>query len=250
MKAKKFTLTYFPFEEIKTLLQSKQIQLPEQKDRGGDHPMADHTPQQEEKLFYEAMKGVTPISKENRVEKNQKISVPPKFREKEELEALSRLTHLIQNGTGFNLMDTPEYIEGTGYHIHPDVARRLHRGEFSIQAHIDLHGLKVEEAKEAFEEFLKWAVTHNKRGLLIIHGRGLSSPSEPVLKKKVVEWLTHGPWRKWMVAYASARKCDGGLGATYVLLRGRPVTRRLRRRRKSSSAELNHPTSRKKENGN
>lgn len=250
MKAKKSALTYFPFEEIKTLLQSKQIQLPKQKEREDDHPRVDLTPQQEEKLFYEAMKGVTPISKENRVEKSPKISVPPKFREKEELEALSRLTHLIQHGTGFNLMDTPEYIEGTGYHIHPDVARRLHRGEFSIQAHIDLHGLKVEEAKEAFEEFLKWAVTHNKRGLLIIHGRGLSSPSEPVLKKKVVEWLTHGPWRKWVVAYASARKCDGGLGATYVLLRGRPVTRRLRRRRKASSGELNYPSSREKEDGN
>ncbi len=250
MKPKKSTLTYFPFEEIKAIIKSKQIKLPEQKERDGVHPMTNLTPQQEEKLFYEAMKGVTPISKENRVEKSQKISVPPKFREKEECDALSRLTHLIRHGTGFNLMDTPEYIEGTGYHIHPEVARQLHRGEFSIQAHIDLHGLKVEEAKEAFEEFLKWAVTYNKRGLLVIHGRGLSSPQEPILKKKVVEWLTHGPWRKWVVAYASARKCDGGLGATYILLRDRPVTKRLRRRPKSSSAKLNHSSSQEKENGN
>ncbi len=239
MKTQKSTLTYFPFEDIKAILKSKQIKLPEQKENHGINPMRDLTPQQEEKLFYEAMKGVTPISRETRVEKNPKITAPPNFREKEESETLSRLTHLVQRGTGFNLMDTPEYIEGTGYHIHPEVARQLHRGEFSIQAHIDLHGLKVEEAKEVFEEFLKWAVTYNKRGLLIIHGRGLSSPQEPVLKKKVVEWLTHGPWRKWVVAYASARKCDGGLGATYVLLRGRPVTKRLRRRPKSSSVKLN-----------
>jgi len=27
-----------------------------------------------------------------------------------------------------------------------------------------------------------------------------------------VEWLTHGAWRKWVVAYASARSCDGGAG--------------------------------------
>ncbi len=249
MKVKKSTLTYFPFQEIKTLLQSRQIQLPKQTKRSGSNPMEDLTPQQEEELFYEAMKGVTPIPKENRVGKGPKITVPPKFREKEESEALSRLIHLIKYGKGFNLMDTPEYIEGTGYHIHPDVARRLHRGDFSIQAHIDLHGLRVEEAKEAFEEFLKWAVTHNKRGLLIIHGRGLSSPSEPVLKKKVVEWLTHGPWRKWVVAYSSARKCDGGLGATYVLLRGHPVTKRLRQRPKSSSTELNLHSFREKENG-
>ncbi len=248
MKTKKSNLTYFPFQEIKALLESKQIQLREQKEGDGAYPIVDISPQQEEELFYEAMKGVTPIPRENRIEKSPKITAPPGFREKEESEALSRLTHLLKYGNGFNLMDTPEYIEGTGYHVHPDIARRLHRGDFSIQAHIDLHGLKVEEAKETFEEFLKWAVTNNKRGLLIIHGRGLSSPSEPVLKKKVVEWLTHGPWRKWVVAYASARKCDGGLGATYVLLRGRPLTKRLRQRLKSSSSKL-YQYSREKENG-
>jgi DNA-nicking Smr family endonuclease len=76
---------------------------------------------------------------------------------------------------------------------------------------------------------LKWAVTTGKNGVLVIHGRGLSSPEEPKLKGKVVEWLTRGPWRKWVVAYASARSCDGGAGATYVLLRRYPATRRLRK---------------------
>jgi DNA-nicking Smr family endonuclease len=107
----------------------------------------------------------------------------------------------------------------------------LHQGEFSIQAFVDLHGLYVRDAQEVFEEFLKRAVTTGKRGILIVHGRGLSSPSEPILKKKVIEWLTHGPWRKWVVAYSSARRCDGGAGATYVLLRKRPVSKRYKIRR-------------------
>ena len=135
-------------------------------------------------------------------------------------------------GIGFNIFDTPEYIEGTGYNVHPEIARRLHRGDFSIQAHVDLHGLTADDAKEVFEKFAKWAVMTGKRGVLIIHGRGLSSPSEPVLKKKVVEWLTRGLWRKWVIAYASARSCDGGAGATYVLLRQRPVSKRLKTRSK------------------
>ena len=104
-------------------------------------------------------------------------------------------------------------------------------GDYSIQAFVDLHGLIVEDAKEVFEKFLKWAVITEKTGVLIVHGRGLSSPSEPVLKKKVVEWLTHGPWRKWVAAYSSARICDGGAGATYVLLRPRPVSKRFKKRR-------------------
>jgi DNA-nicking Smr family endonuclease len=137
----------------------------------------------------------------------------------------------VRYGIGFNVSETPEYIEGTGYNVSPSIAKRLHRGDFSIQAHVDLHGLRVEDAKETFEEFLNRAVTTGKRGVLIVHGRGLSSPSEPILKNKVKEWLTRGPWRKWVVAYSSARRCDGGAGATYVLLRQRPVSKRSKIRR-------------------
>ncbi|MFH0813346.1 MAG: Smr/MutS family protein, partial [Pseudomonadota bacterium] len=136
-------------------------------------------------------------------------------------------------GTGFHVADTPEYIEGTGYHVHPEIAKRLHRGDFSIQAHLDLHGLIVEEAKEVFDQFMKWVAIHGKTGVLVTHGRGLSSPTEPVLKRKVEEWLTRGPWRKWVVAYTSARLCDGGAGATYVLLRPRPVSKRFKVRKTS-----------------
>jgi hypothetical protein len=33
------------------------------------------------------------------------------------------------------------------------------------------------------------------------------------------------------MAYASARACDGGAGATYVLLRERPLKRRFRKKK-------------------
>ena len=85
------------------------------------------------------------------------------------------------------------------------------------------------EASEVFENFLRGAVTSGKRAVLIIHGRGLSSPGEPVLKNKVNEWLTRGHWRKWVIAYASAQSYDGGTGATYVLLRHRPVSKRKKK---------------------
>jgi DNA-nicking Smr family endonuclease len=176
------------------------------------------------------MEGVRPISRKNYVEKICQIELPKSSRDKEDADTLEKLTDLVRYGRGFNVADTPEYIEGTGYNIHPFVAKRLHRGEYSIQAFIDLHGLFAEDAKEVFERFLKWAVTTGKTGVLIVHGRGLSSPSEPVLKKKVIEWLTRGPWRKWVAAYSSARICDGGAGATYVLLRPRPTSKRSKKR--------------------
>jgi DNA-nicking Smr family endonuclease len=88
----------------------------------------------------------------------------------------------------------------------------------------------VEDAQNAFENFIKDSIATGKRAVLIVHGRGLSSPDRPVLKTKVVEWLTRGPFRKWVIAFSSARSFDGGAGATYVLLRQRPLTRRYRKK--------------------
>ncbi len=148
-----------------------------------------------------------------------------------EYESLVQLKELVKYGTGFVVSLTPEYIEGTANNVSPEVARRLHRGNFSIQAHIDLHGLGVHDAHQAFEGFLNKSIMAGKRAVLIIHGRGLSSPYEPVLKTKVYQWLTIAPWHKWVIAFTSARLCDGGTGATYVLLRQQPLTKRFRKKK-------------------
>ena len=68
---------------------------------------------------------------------------------------LDALEKWVRHGKGFIVAQTPEYIEGKADRVHPVVLERLHRGDFSIQAHIDLHGLTVAGAYEAFEKFLK-----------------------------------------------------------------------------------------------
>jgi len=228
MKSFKSSLTFKSFQDLKASLKNRSFPLPKRAPtRLMDHGEKQN-PELEEELFKKAMEGVAPISRDNYVERIFQPGMPESSSRREDAETLEKLADLVKYGKGFNVADTPEYIEGTNYRVHPTVAKRLHRGEYSIQAFVDLHGLLAEDAKEVFEKFLKWAVTTGKTGVLIIHGRGLSSPSEPVLKKKVVEWLTHGPWRKWVAAYCSARVCDGGAGATYVLLRPRPISKRLK----------------------
>jgi DNA-nicking Smr family endonuclease len=142
------------------------------------------------------------------------------------------LRRLVAEGSGFVVCDTPEYMEGVGYRAPPGIAERLHRGDFSVQAHLDLHGLTVAAAEAEFDGFMQASIRTGKSAVLIIHGRGLSSPGEPVLKTKVSQWLGSGRWCKWVVAFTSARMCDGGAGACYVLLRRRPLKRRRTRRRK------------------
>jgi DNA-nicking Smr family endonuclease len=192
-------------------------------------PAGPRTPISEEEAFAEAMAGVQRIDW-NHVSGTVPKPLPPAAGPEREEDGTDRLRLLVDCGRGFMVADTPEYMEGVGCLAPPQITRRLHRGDFSVQAHLDLHGLTVGGAREAFDAFMRQSVLDGLRAVLIIHGRGLSSPAEPVLKTRVAEWLTSGYWRKWVVAFTSARMCDGGSGASYVLLRRRPLSKRHRRR--------------------
>ncbi|MFC1828250.1 Smr/MutS family protein [Thermodesulfobacteriota bacterium] len=232
MKPSKPRGTYKPFKDLKTMLEGRSLpaarppaaRLPKSRKQKTD-------PEDEKRIFKEAMADVRPISRTGCIEIDFEKTPPDGPNDNSDAEALLKLENLVKHGKGFVVADTPEYIEGRGYRVSPEITRRLHRGDFSIQAHIDLHGLSVEDAHNAFEAFLMDSIQTGKRAVLIVHGRGLSSPDKPVLKSKLIEWLTKGPWRKWVIAFSSARSCDGGAGATYLLLRERPMTKRFRKKK-------------------
>jgi DNA-nicking Smr family endonuclease len=220
-----------PFKNLKALLEGKSLALqpapaPASGQSNEDPP--DRRP--DHMIFKEAMADVKRISRTKCA-----AQIPPKSERRgtsiisPETESVAQLKKLVKYGTGFVVSLTPEYSEGMAQGINPEVARRLHRGDFSIQDHIDLHGLRVHDAHQAVDDFLSQSTMTGKRGVLIIHGRGLSSPAEPILKSKVYRWLTTSPWHKWVIAFTSARLCDGGAGATYVLLRRKPLTKRFRK---------------------
>jgi DNA-nicking Smr family endonuclease len=116
-----------------------------------------------------------------------------------------------------------------------EVLRRLHGGRYAIQDHLDLHGLTVAEAAPVLERFIHRSIERGFRAVLVVHGRGLTSPGRPVLKQKVLQWLTRGALQKWVIALTSARSCDGGAGATYVLLRRHPMTKSRRKKLRASN---------------
>jgi DNA-nicking Smr family endonuclease len=99
----------------------------------------------------------------------------------------------------------------------PDtLLRKLRRGQFSVDAEIDLHGLTSPQARNALREFIAYEVTRGARCVRVIHGKGLGSgPRGPVLKNVVNIWLRRA---EVVLAFGSARPLDGGSGAVYVLL--------------------------------
>jgi DNA-nicking Smr family endonuclease len=96
--------------------------------------------------------------------------------------------------------------------------RKLRRGHWKIQDHLDLHGHTAAEARILTAAFLAHALRNGLRCVRIVHGKGLSSPNrEPVLKKKLSGWLAQ---RDEVLAYCQAPQTEGGGGAVLVLLRG------------------------------
>lgn len=114
-------------------------------------------------------------------------------------------------------METGEELVYLRPGISRQTLRRLRRGDWVVQAELDLHGLTRYEAKPELVEFLHACQRCGIRCVRIIHGKGLRSRNrEPVLKQHVRHWLM---LRDEVLAFVQARPADGGGGAVIVLLK-------------------------------
>jgi DNA-nicking Smr family endonuclease len=137
-----------------------------------------------------------------------------------DLDAVDELRALVDGDAPFDLSDSDEFIEGCVAGLDPAVVRKLRRGDYAVQGHVDLHGLRRDEAKAAVDRFLRDARAAGKRCVLLVHGRGSHSKDQvPVLKDALRTWLATARFGRYVLAFATARPQDGGAGAVYVLLR-------------------------------
>ncbi|HPC66309.1 MAG TPA: Smr/MutS family protein [Syntrophorhabdaceae bacterium] len=175
--------------------------------------------------FSEAMKGVREMDRSN-----IKVTCKHPMRKTLRLqsgEPKEQLKRVLEDDYTFNTADLPEYMEGAVEGISPLVMEKLRNGEFSIQKTLDLHGYNKIEAQILFEEFIRDAVRSQLNCVRVIHGRGLKSPHTPILKHSLTQWIVKAMNRKWVLAFASCKMCDGGPGATYILLKKRPEKRKI-----------------------
>ncbi|MGZ8194883.1 MAG: Smr/MutS family protein [Methylosarcina sp.] len=100
--------------------------------------------------------------------------------------------------------------------LQKNVLKKLRKGQFGMNAEIDLHGLSSQEAKRQLLNFLHYAVMEGFRCVHIVHGKGYRSPANyPILKNNLNIWLRQ---HKNVLAFCSAPARHGGAGAVYVLL--------------------------------
>ena len=165
-------------------------------------------------LFRRAMQGVQPLKSSRRVSAGRRGPRPrARFARAERAavlrESLSSQALLpdVQPGDelSFRRPAVPELV-----------LRRLRRGQYRVEAQIDLHGLTAAEAAAQLGVFLRESLARQLRCVRVIHGKGLRSGSRgPVLKNTVNALLRRADA---VLAFASAQPAAGGTGATLVLL--------------------------------
>jgi len=176
---------------------------------------SDGIPEEERRLFREAMAEVRPIASEQRAPDERTPRPEPRPRQREADDAAAR------SALATGALDDPdlEVAEELAYAragIQERVLRRLRRGHYAMQAVLDLHGLSRAEAAEALAAVLADCRARGLTGVRIIPGKGRRSANEgPVLRPAVATWLRR---RAEVLAFCTARPVDGGAGALYVLL--------------------------------
>ena len=178
--------------------------------------------ERERNLFVLSVGAVTPLPARNRA------AVPPAPPTPLPLQHVADMQRVLHEAMSdefdvSTLLDVDDQMSFRRPGIGPEVTRKLRGGQWSIQRQLDLHGLRVDEAREALGQFIRLTHRAGLRCVRVVHGKGLGSPGKtPVLKGRVQSWLVQ---KKEVLAFVQARPAEGGAGALVVLLQ--PGKRRL-----------------------
>lgn len=212
-----------PFGEVGKTLKAELEAAQEAAKRPPPPPPKKEAPRSEEVSFADAMRGTRPIHGDPR---GRALAPPPPDNAQdvrifdEDAEAFAELVSLVEGDGTFDISDSDEFIRGAATGLDRRIVSRLEHGDYAVKAHLDLHGLTRDPAREAVDRFIAKSRREGLRCVLIVHGRGLNSKDKiPVLKGLVQSWLERGRIARSVLAFCTARPHDGGAGAVYVLLR-------------------------------
>jgi len=169
------------------------------------------------KIFRQEMKGVRRIRTTPRVE-TAKPEVPePSLLHRRQMAVKvdqgdpNHLTEEI-----IDLVHPLDILEYRTDGVAHGVYRKLKRGQYPIDARLDLHRKSMAEARAEVYGFIADCLRYDVRSAMILHGKGERGEPKAFLKSCVNTWLKQMPE---VLAFHSAQKHHGGVGALYILLR-------------------------------
>ena len=171
-------------------------------------------------FFLKQMKGVNPIKKKNRIER-EKINI-----KKQTIKNNIKLTNNIP--VVKKIAEAAKNSKFSLENIH--IKKSLKNKSFKIDKKIDFHGMGVLESEELFSNTIVNCYNNGLRCLLFVTGKGLFKPKrgdndEPpklyhgVIRGAFTNWIKSNKFAKLILSYEKASFEHGGDGAFYVYLR-------------------------------
>ena len=121
----------------------------------------------------------------------------------------------FDGGDPRDLVQADDFIEYKSNGVAHKTLRKLSKGQYNVEAVLDLHRKTIEEARSAVNRFLHECLKQKIKSALIVHGKGKPGTS-PVLKNQLNYWLRQA---EPVLAFCSAAPRHGGKGAVYILLK-------------------------------
>ena len=173
----------------------------------------------EDDEFREALRGVQPLGERRRVELRRARPAP--YPRQTQLDERAALAESLSGPVSLDdAIDSGEELAFIRNGYSRDILRKLRRGHWVVEDHLDLHGMNRLGAAVSVNDFLRRSMARRLRCVRIVHGKGLGSHNrEPVLKGLLRKWL---PWREEVMAFSQAPAAHGGRGAVLLLLKSRP----------------------------
>lgn len=202
--------------------------------------MAGKTPSQkraltaeEAELWAHAMRDAKALRRQHKAEPEKdhaKSVLAPKAEQAQQRRSVARPGVSSHPGPGKTLQKLPPIAR-----FEDRQRRKLARNVETIDARLDLHGMRQRQAHAALRSFLFTSAARGARNVLIITGKGARAEIERtrdyfgeergVLKRLVPQWLGEPELRAIVMSFTTASARHGGEGALYIRLRNRARAR-------------------------
>lgn len=176
---------------------------------------------EDSRLWEKVTTGILPIRKDLGAERKP-IKLAAEKRPAKEVSRERQKEPLPDITPRFGIKETQQNQVPGSPAIDRRTQEKLQRGQMKIEAVLDLHGLRQNEAQEHLKRFLTDSYYAGRRCVLVITGKGssgLGQEEKGILRRMLPVWLSEGPLSGIVLKHATAKPKDGGAGAFYVLLR-------------------------------
>ena len=103
--------------------------------------------------------------------------------------------------------------------------KKFKQEEFPVEAVLDLHGCREDDAFEKVEDFITNCYNTGKRCVIVVTGKGAVHQQEDIyaprgiLKRQTPQWLNAPRIRAMILIFKNPSERLGGQGALYILLK-------------------------------